>query len=108
MDQGGLSSTTAYAISRVADPDEQVRIADATIRHGLSRADIIKETRSTPRKKGSKPAARKARAVRVFREVGFKVTVERKAGVDPMEAAEALERIAAAMRAEADDGSLAA
>lgn len=109
FDQGGLSSTTAYKISHVPDPAEQVRIVDATIRHGLSRSDIAKETRAAaPRKKAARTVARKARPVRVFRESGFKVTVERNAGVDPREVAEALERIAAAMWAEVGDDSMAA
>lgn len=97
VEQGGLAPSVAYELSKVDDPDEQVRLAAATVKGGLTRDDVAKQVRTTAAKK-KKPAAKKLPPALVWRLNGYRVEVARKAGVDALEAAAVLEEAAARVR----------
>lgn len=99
VDQGGLTSTTAYEIAKLDDPTVQIRLATAAAEQGLTRADVAKQVKRSPSKKKA-PAAKKLPPARVWRIEGCRVEVSRKSGVDPTLAIAVLEEAAARLRAE--------
>ena len=89
MEQGGLTPSVAHEIAKLRDPVEQVRLAEATVKHGLTHKDVTVQVR-----KPSKPKAKAARvpAAVVLRIQGYRIEVSRKSGVTP----EALEAVLSA------------
>ena len=78
-----IGPTEAYQLSRIADAEQQVRMASEARAGRLSRDEIEERTRAA--RKGRGPARGKAKKAtsRVFRKsVGPRVTVEFKKGLD--------------------------
>ncbi len=78
-----IGPTEAYQLSRIADAEQQVRMASEARAGRLNRDEIEERTRAT--RKGRGPARGKAKKVtsRVFKtSVGPRVTVEFKKGLD--------------------------
>jgi hypothetical protein len=102
VEQGGLASSSAYEIARLADPDEQVRMAAVAVEQGLTRDDVAQQVKaaSPRRKQKAKPVKRRIQPVRVFRLAGYKIVLDRKAGVEPGSAVEALREAIRCLEAE--------
>jgi ParB family chromosome partitioning protein len=99
VDSGELPQSTAYEISKVDDPADQVRLATAVVEQGLTRADVVRQARSRPARKKA-PTAKKLPPAKVWRIDGYRVEIARKAGVDPVAAIGVLEEAVARLRAE--------
>jgi ParB family transcriptional regulator, chromosome partitioning protein len=105
VEQGTLSPTTAYEVSKLGDPDEQVALADRVIAQGLSRADAVEAVRRA----SGRPVKGKGRGVRkptrrVFRRVAScTVTVENARGLDTETIRAALVEAIAHLDAEVED-----
>lgn len=102
VEQGGLASSSAYEIAKLADPVEQVRMAAVAVEQGLTRDDLAQQVKaaSPRRKQKAKPAKRRVQPVRVFRLAGYKIVLDRKAGVEPGSAVEALREAIRCLEAE--------
>lgn len=73
VDAGILPKTSAYEISKLADPDQQTKMANKAAAAGLSHAKMVKQIRQRRGKKSEKP---RAGIHQVFiAESGLKVTV---------------------------------
>jgi ParB family chromosome partitioning protein len=84
VEQGTLSPATAYEVSKLDNPEEQVALADRVVAEGLSRAEAVEAVRrASGRSAKGKGRARKP-TTRVFRRVaGCTVTVENGRGLEP-------------------------
>jgi ParB family chromosome partitioning protein len=105
VDAGEIGPTEAYQLSRIEDPEEQVRMAREAQAGRLSRDEIEERTRATRSRKGRGPARGKVKraTIRTFRTaVGPKVTVESKRGLDSTSVVAALRE--ALGRAEQETG----
>jgi ParB family transcriptional regulator, chromosome partitioning protein len=110
VEQGTLSPATAYEVSKLEDPEEQVALATRVADEGLSRAETVEAVRraSTRPAKGKGRGARKP-TTRVFRRVaGCTVTVENGRGLDPALTRAALAEAIARLDAEAQPDGQAA
>jgi ParB family transcriptional regulator, chromosome partitioning protein len=106
VDAGEIGPTEAYQLSRVDDPEEQVRMAREAQAGRLSRDEIEERTRATRKDKGRGPARGKAKRVtiRTFKTAcGPRVTVEFKKGLDNASVVAALREALA--RAEQETGA---
>ena len=105
VEQGTLSPATAYEVSKLDDPEEQVALADRVVAEGLSRADAVEAIRRA----SGRPARGKGRGsrrptTRVFRRAaGCTVTVENALGLDPAMIRAALAEAMASLDAEAGE-----
>ncbi|MDG3008371.1 ParB/RepB/Spo0J family partition protein [Paludisphaera mucosa] len=92
VEQGGLGSSAAYQIAKLDDPREQVRMAAAAVDQGLTRDDLARQIRTpkSGRKTTAKATKRRAPQVRVLRFGGYKITLEKKTGVETDSAVQAL------------------
>jgi len=88
VEQGALSPSHAHEIAKLDDPREQIRLAETAVEQGLTRDDVAKQVKASPRKKA---AAKKVQAVAVFRLGGYRIEVTRKAGIEPETASLALQ-----------------
>lgn len=79
VEQGGLGSSAAYEIAKLDDPAAQIRLAETAVEQKLTREDVARQVRTAPQKK----KARRVQTTAVYRLGGYKITVERKAGIDP-------------------------
>jgi ParB family transcriptional regulator, chromosome partitioning protein len=110
VEQGTLSPATAYEVSKLEDPDEQVALAARVVDEGLSRAETVQAVRRA----SVRPAKGKGRGVRkptthVFRRVaGCTVTVENGRGLDQALTRAALAEAIARLDAEAEPDGQAA
>ena len=78
VEQGDLSPATAYEISKVEGPGEQIALAERVVAGGMSRAETVELIRE--RKTGQKVKV----TSRVFRRAaGCTITVENAHGVNP-------------------------
>ncbi len=86
VEQGTLSPSTAYEISKVADPGEQAQLAERVVAEGMTRSETAAAAKQASRTAGPKGrGASKAKKVtsRVFRTtVGPRFTVEWRKGLD--------------------------
>jgi ParB family chromosome partitioning protein len=109
VEQGALPPATAYEVSKLDDPAEQVTLAQRVVAEKLSRAqtaDAVKRAARSPRAKGK--TARKPTS-RVFRRMaGCTVTVENARGLDPAIIRAALAEALACLGAEASLDATAA
>jgi len=80
VDQGELSSTAAYEISRLDDPAAQIRLAETAAEQKLTREDVAKQTRRPPSKR---KASAKLPTTAVLRLNGCRIEITRKTGLDP-------------------------
>ena len=87
VEQGRLAPSTAYELLKIDDPKIQVRLATKAVEQGLTRADLAMEIRSSARRNS---VDRRSPSVRILRFGDYKVTLERKKGVESTSAAEAL------------------
>ena len=78
VDAGEIGPDAAYQLSRIADPDEQAKLAREAAEGRLKR-DELKERSSTPRKSRGGAKAKKITS-RVFRSQTARVTVELRKG----------------------------
>ncbi|WP_337177702.1 ParB/RepB/Spo0J family partition protein [Paludisphaera sp.] len=97
VDSGDLPQSTAYEISKLEDPADQIRLATAAVEQGLTRADVAKQTRS---RGPAKKAGKKLPTARVFKVGSYRIEISRKAGVVPIEALAALRDAVANLEAE--------
>jgi ParB family chromosome partitioning protein len=110
VEQGTLSPATAYEVSKLDDPEEQVALADRVVAEGLSRAEAVEAVRRASGRsaKGKGRGARKP-TTRVFRRAaGCTVTVENGRGLDPETIRAALAEAMARLDAEAEPEGRAA
>jgi ParB family chromosome partitioning protein len=110
VEHGTLSPATAYEVSKLEDPEEQVALADQVVAEGLSRAETVEAVRRASGRsaKGKGRGARKP-TTRVFRRVaGCTVTVENGRGLDPETVRAALAEAIARLDAEAESEGQAA
>jgi ParB family chromosome partitioning protein len=110
VEQGTLSPATAYEVSKLDDPEEQVALADRVVAEGLSRADAVEAVRRASGRsaRGKGRGARKP-TTRVFRRVaGCAVTIENGRGLDPEIVRAALAEAMARLDAEAESEGQAA
>jgi len=77
VEQGGLPPSVAHEIAKLDDPAEQVRLAVATVKQGLTHKDVASQVRRPK----AKPKAARVPSVVVIRIQGFRLEVSRKAGV---------------------------
>lgn len=77
VEQGGLTPSAAHELAKLDDPAEQIRLAEATVKHGLTHKDVVAQVRR-PQKKTK--AVRVPSAV-VLRVQGFRLEISRKTGV---------------------------
>jgi ParB family transcriptional regulator, chromosome partitioning protein len=78
VDAGEIGPDAAYQLTRIADPDEQAKLAREAAEGRLKR-DELKERSSTPRKSRGGAKAKKITS-RVFRSQTARVTVELRKG----------------------------
>jgi ParB family chromosome partitioning protein len=104
VDAGEIRPQTAYELSRVEDPDEQAALAEEA-RAGRLKRDELRErvSKAKPAGKsrgaaGSKPKPITIRVIKA--EDGYRVTVERKRGLDPSGLVAALRTALAAAEGE--------
>jgi len=100
VEQGGVAPSVAHELAKLDDPAEQIRLADATVKQGLTHKDVAVQVRRPSKAKKVK-AARVPTTV-VLRVMGFRIEVSRKAGV-PREDLEAVLLAALAQLKEAAD-----
>ena len=83
MDASEIGPTEAYQLSRVDDPEEQVRMAHEAKAGRLKRDEIEKRTRATRKGRGVNRGKAKKVTARTFKTAGGpRVTVEFKKGLD--------------------------
>lgn len=99
VEQGGLTASHAYEISKLADPAAQIRLAETAVEQGLTRDDVAKQARDAPKRAKGKPTTKRLPAVAVYRLGGYRIEIGRKAGIDPATAADALQEAAERLRA---------
>ena len=100
VEQGALPPATAYEVSKLEDPAEQADVVARVVAEGLSRAETIKAVRrvaSKPRASNSKEKGRGSKAKpklvtveTIKAQDGYKITIERKKGIDPQGMVDAL------------------
>jgi ParB family chromosome partitioning protein len=110
VEQGTLSPATAYEVSKLDDPDEQVALADRVVAEGLSRAEAVEAVRrASGRSARAKGRGARKPTTRVFRRAaGCTVTVENGRGLDPAMIRAALAEAIARLDAEAESEGQAA
>jgi ParB family transcriptional regulator, chromosome partitioning protein len=107
VDAGEIGPDAAYQLTRIADPDEQAKLAREAAEGRLKR-DELKERSSTPRKSRGGGKVRKVTS-RIFRtSAGPRITVEHKRGLDGAMALAALQEAVRALEAELDTENHAA
>jgi len=85
VESGELAPSTAYQISKVADPEQRTALAERVVAEGLTRAETVKAVKAAaPKGRGAAKATAKPRKVteRTFRAEGCKITVECRRGLD--------------------------
>jgi hypothetical protein len=83
VDAGQIGPTEAYQLSRIEDPEEQVRMAREAQAGRLSRDEIEERTRATRKGRGAARGKPKRVTIRTFKTAtGPRVTVESKRGLD--------------------------
>jgi ParB family chromosome partitioning protein len=95
VEQGTLAATTAYEVSRLRDPAEQLVVAQVAVEQGLTRADVMEVVKA---RKAKRPAQSKPEPVAI--DLGdFTVTIrwKRAAGTTAAEVLQmALDQVQAA------------
>jgi hypothetical protein len=111
VEQGELSPSTAYEISKAPDVESQVEVAARVVADGLTRLEAIEAVRQAagrrPSQKTRKGRGAKASKVteRTFRtSAGYKVTVENRRGIELASLAAALREMFDRVEAEIRDG----
>ena len=118
VEQGELSPSTAYEISKAPDVESQVEVAARVVADGLTRSEAIEAVRQAagrrPSQKTAKGRGAKARKVteRTFRtSAGYKITIENRRGIEPASLAAALretfDRVEAEIRDDEAEGAAA-
>ena len=101
VDAGEIGPDAAYQLTRIADPDEQAKLAREAA-EGRLKCDELKERSSTPRKSRGGGKVRKVTS-RIFRtSAGPRITVEHKRGLDGAMALAALREAVRALEVELD------
>jgi ParB family chromosome partitioning protein len=110
VEQGTLSPATAYEVSKLDDPEEQVALADRVVAEGLSRAEAVEVVRrASGRSARGKSRGARRPTTRVFRRVaGCTITVENGRGLDPAMIRAALAEAIARLDAESESEGQAA
>ncbi|MGZ5952574.1 MAG: ParB/RepB/Spo0J family partition protein [Isosphaeraceae bacterium] len=110
VEQGELSPSTAYEISKAPDVESQVEVATRVVADGLTRSEAIEAVRQAagrrPSQKTAKGRGAKARKVteRTFRtSAGYKITIENRRGIEPPSLAAALRETFDRVEAEIQD-----
>jgi ParB family chromosome partitioning protein len=118
VEQGELSPSTAYEISKAPDVESQVEVAARVVAEGLTRSEAIEAVRQAAGRRLSRKTVKgrgaKARkiTVRTFRtSAGYKITIENRRGIEPASLAAALretfDRVEAEIRDDEADGAAA-
>ena len=117
VDTGELPASTAYEISKVADPVERTELAERIVSERLTRAETaeavkaVKAATEHAGEKGRGAGKAKAKKVteRVFKAAGGKVTLENRRGLDDeltrAMLAEALDQVEARLRSRSQDAA---
>jgi ParB family chromosome partitioning protein len=110
VEHGTLSPATAYEVSKLDDPEEQVALADRVVAEGLSRAEAVEVVRrASGRSARGKGRGTRRPTTRIFRRVaGCTVTVENGRGLDPEMIRAALAEATARLDAESESEGQAA
>jgi ParB family chromosome partitioning protein len=116
VESGELPASSANAIAKLDDPDDQREVARRVVAGGMNRAEVEEEVRqvaSRPKAGDSKGrAAIKARpkrpTVRTMRTASAKVTIEFRRAVEPAEVLAALREVVAKVELEIADDQAAA
>jgi ParB family chromosome partitioning protein len=102
-----IAPATAYEVSKLDDPEAQAEVAARAADRRLSRAEVAEAVRAAgrPGPRARKAAAKGREPVRTYRLAdGYRLTVERKRGIEPAGLAGALRELLARVEAEAADG----
>ena len=82
VEQGALTPATAYEVSKLNDPTQQVELASRVVAEKLTRAQTATAVNRSAARRADRKAARKPTS-RVFRRMaGCTVTVENRGGLD--------------------------
>ena len=113
VEQGELSPSTAYEISKAPDVESQVEVAARVVADGLTRSEAIEAVRQAAGRRSSQKTRKgkgaKARKVteRTFRTSdGYRITVENRRGIELASLAAALRETFDRVEAEIRDGEV--
>jgi ParB family chromosome partitioning protein len=73
VEVGTLSPSAAYEVSKLADPAEQVELADRAAAEGLTRADVVEAVKAS--KVGMKPGSARPAKREIFRDALHRLTL---------------------------------
>ncbi|CAN5620141.1 hypothetical protein BH23PLA1_BH23PLA1_40150 [soil metagenome] len=107
VERGDIAPSVGYELSKLDDSQAQAEVADRIIKEGLTRGEAVQtirqmegrpKTGKAKKGRGGKPRKITSRTFRLVN--GYKVTVDRPAGIEPETLAAALEQALAMVRSE--------